>query len=110
MALIFWISSLSRAPLPEGLSDKTGHGLGYLGLAVVVLRALTGQSSARVGVKHACVALLIAVGYGVSDEFHQSFVPGRSSDVHDVVADAAGAATGLAVWWAWGIIRRRSDV
>jgi VanZ family protein len=37
---------------------------------------------------------LIATAYGAIDEFHQSFVPGRSSTVADGIADAAGAALG----------------
>ncbi|MDH3980911.1 MAG: VanZ family protein, partial [Gammaproteobacteria bacterium] len=32
--------------------------------------------------------------YGVLDEFHQSFVPGRNADVLDVLADASGALLG----------------
>ncbi len=40
-------------------------------------------------------ALVIAVIYGLSDEFHQSFVPGRNADLLDVITDAAGAAAGL---------------
>jgi VanZ family protein len=45
------------------------------------------------------LSLAIAVGtaYGASDEWHQSFVPNRSSDSGDLAADAVGAAAGAAV-------------
>jgi len=36
------------------------------------------------------LAFAIAFLYGVSDEIHQYFVPGRHPDVLDVVADASG--------------------
>jgi VanZ family protein len=40
-------------------------------------------------------SLLVAVAYAATDEFHQSFVPGRHARVTDVLIDAAGVATGL---------------
>ena len=48
----------------------------------------------------AAVAVGFAVLYGVSDEWHQSFVPGRSPDARDVLADAAGALVAVLVLWA----------
>ena len=42
------------------------------------------------------VAVLLALAYGISDEIHQSFTPGRSPDVMDVVADTIGAGVGVA--------------
>ena len=110
MAAIFWVSSLSKAPLPQGMSDKTGHSLAYFGLGVVVTRAIAGGLPSRVALRSALLALAIAVAYGASDEYHQSFVAGRSADVEDLYADAAGATTAVVACWAWGIISRRSDV
>ena len=45
MALIFLISAQPKAPLPSQLSDKQGHSIGYMGLAVTVARALAGGLS-----------------------------------------------------------------
>ena len=42
----------------------------------------------------AALAAALAAVYGVSDELHQSFVPGRTADGADVVADAVGAVLG----------------
>jgi VanZ family protein len=53
------------------------------------------------------IGLAIASAYGVTDEWHQSFVAGRSADVLDWYSDSIGAALGLGACWAWGIICAR---
>lgn len=52
-------------------------------------------------------ALLFAVCYGVTDEFHQMFVPGRSATLGDLALDTIGAALGLvgALIAAWAFRR-----
>ena len=109
MAMIYFVSSLPRAPLPPDVSDKTGHLTAYVLMGVLAFRAVAGGLPARVTWPLAIVALVIAVGHGALDEFHQSFVPGRQADIHDWYADSAGAGLGLMVCWAWGIIRVRAD-
>lgn len=104
MAAIFYVSSLPDVALPRGVSDLSGHSIAYLGFAIVVIRALAGGLPRRIGPRVAAMAMAIAVAYGVSDEFHQAFVPGRSAEVRDLVADAAGALIGTIGCWAWGII------
>lgn len=107
MAAIFYVSSLSQPPIPAN-TDKPLHWLAYGGLAVLVVRALAGGIPRRISAGVAGAAILITVGYGVTDEVHQLFVPGRSADVFDLVADAAGAVAGTAACWAWGIISSSS--
>ncbi len=103
MAAIFYISSVSDPPIPSG-TDKSLHGLTYLGLAIVVVRAVAGGLPGPIDVWAATIAILITVGYAVTDEVHQMFVPGRSAEMYDLVADAAGAAAGTVACWAWGIM------
>ena len=110
MAAIFIVSGQSDPAIPAGVSDKSLHALAYLGLAVLVIRAIVGRLRARVSVRAALAALAISIGYGITDELHQLYVPGRSADVFDLFADAIGAASGLIGCWAWGIISIRSDV
>ena len=107
MAVIFYVSSLHEAPLPQGISDKSAHWLGYTGFSVTIVRALAGGLGRRIAASTAMVAVLIAVAYGASDEFHQVFVPGRSAELADLGADALGAIVGAAGCWAWGIISIR---
>src|SRR5436190_5232358 len=61
-----------------------------------VVRAL--RAWQRVPVARLTAALAITAAYGVFDEWHQSFVPGRCASLIDVVLDVAGAAFG--VWLA----------
>ena len=110
MAFIFFVSAQAQPPLPPQISDKQGHSIGYMGLAITVARALAGGIARGASLPAAAGALAIASAYGASDEWHQSLVPGRSSDVHDWYADSVGALIGASACWAWGIIRVRTDV
>jgi VanZ family protein len=106
MAGIFVASSISQPPMPAGVSDVSLHAIAYFVLALLLIRALaegrwTGVTPARV-----ILAVIITVLYGLSDEWHQSFVPSRHADVRDVVADAIGACMAAVAVWAWSIIRR----
>ena len=70
-----------------------------------MLRATTRAEWAGVTLVAALAAALISGLYGVTDELHQGFVPGRATEALDMVADAVGASGAAGVIWAWGIIR-----
>ena len=98
MALIFAASSVPNlTELPGGISDHAGHFIGYALLAALVVFALASARWAGVTAGAAGLAVLISTVYGLTDEFHQRFVPGRSPAWDDIAADFAGAlAAGLA--------------
>lgn len=106
MALIFGLSSLSELPGPPGVDDKTEHFLAYAGLGLVAVRATAGGAVAAVSLRAAASAWALATAYGLTDEFHQRFVPGRTFDLLDWRADAVGAAAATLGAWASGIIAR----
>jgi VanZ family protein len=106
MAAIFYVSSLPDPPVPVN-SDKGLHWLAYLGLAVLVVRALVRGLPQRITMGVAAAAIAITVGYGATDEVHQLFVPGRTGDIYDLMADAAGAVVGTGACIAWGIVAHR---
>ena len=58
------------------------------------------------GWRGAAWALLAASAYGATDEFHQLFVPGRSCDVFDWLADTTGAALAVGLYQGVGFYRR----
>ena len=106
MALIFAISSLHKAPLPNGMSDHFGHSLGYCILAVLLFRGFAGGSYAGITWRSGALAVAFSVLYGMSDEFHQMFVPGRTAAWDDVAADFVGALIGAALVGILYIINR----
>lgn len=85
MGVIFYFSSQTgdQVGIPSPW-DKFVHA-GVYGLLGWLLARATGK---------AAWGWALAVLYGVSDEFHQHFVPGRQADVLDLLADAVGAFLG----------------
>ncbi len=109
LLVIFAGSSVSGPPqIPGGLSDKTAHFLEYAGLGFLLARAIAGRRWLAIPLRYVVVAAIVAAAYGVSDEVHQLFVPGREFDPHDMAADAFGASAAAGALWACGIIRRSS--
>jgi hypothetical protein len=58
----------------------------------------------------AWLAVLIVSAFGVTDEWHQSFVPGRSCDVFDWLADTLGAALAVTLYVKWTWYRRLLEI
>jgi VanZ family protein len=106
MAAIFFASSMPDPPVPPNASDISLHGVAYFGLTLLLIRALARGQWSGVTIPTLAAAWAIAVAYGVTDEWHQSFVPNRYSEFRDVGSDAIGALVATVVIGAWGIIRR----
>lgn len=107
-AAIFAASSVSHPPMPAAVSDHTLHGWAYAGLSALILRALAGGRRRGVTARRALLAAFMAAVYGLSDELHQMFVPGRLFDLHDVAADAIGAAAAAVTGYVVGRARWRA--
>lgn len=108
MGLLFYLSHQPSLHTPELFpnQDKLIHAVVYGALGVMLL----GTQPLRAGHytwQQIGASVLIASLYGASDELHQSFIPGRSPEVADWIADTLGAlAAVLAV--AWVLKNRRS--
>ena len=99
MGVIFWFSAQPKDALRFGQStlvSKLAHVIEYAIQAWLIQWARGGRNRQRVE----WLSWLIAVLYAATDEFHQSFTPGRTPSVTDVMIDSFGAAigVGLAVW------------
>lgn len=69
---------------------KSAHIFFYGMLAVLVYRALIGEGVSKS--RALFLSIIIAVGYGITDEFHQSFTAGREPRIRDVFFDGFGAS------------------
>lgn len=92
------------------LRDMLGHlgmywVLGSLGLAC------TGSWKAAASRHVGWGLLVMSLGsaYGLLDEYHQTFVPGRSASPLDVLVDAAGVAAGVSTLWGVARLRRGAE-
>jgi VanZ family protein len=75
---------------------KCGHFIEYFVLSLLILRGIrAGRHGTRLA--WAAVAILLVAGYAALDEFHQSFVPGRTAAISDVLLDTSGGITAQAV-------------
>ena len=102
MMLIFAASSVPQLPAAtDSIDDKLWHALVYGLLGALLLRALSGARLRQVSGRTAGLAVLLATLYGLTDEAHQYFVPGRSAEAADVFADLNGAAAACGLLWAW---------
>ncbi len=105
VAATIFLASNREATAPEFTRwiprfDKLVHFSVYGLLGTLTLRGL-GPRRWAPGLAIAAVSL-----FGASDEWHQSFVPGRSCEVADWVADTLGAALAVSLYARWGFYRR----
>ena len=100
MSLIFVLSSfpiqldLERVPF----RDKGVHFVEYGTLGALLAHALRATYPRAHSLWIWILATIATVLWGALDEIHQAFVPGRNSDVVDLMADAVGAVVGAAVY------------
>lgn len=130
MAAIFGFSSIPSEDMPSfGGFDfsikKFGHAMGYALLALAYQRGLRSSNPGHLSedgaddsstlktltslvVKHSTFfAWLMALLYSATDEFHQSFVPGRNPSIWDIMLfDNGGALLGL---WIRSLIGRKKN-
>lgn len=100
--LIFWNSSQSDITVPVALfphTDKLIHGGVYFILAWLIIRALLIYLPKKTFCTHAIITTVLGLVYGASDEWHQFFVPGRSCDILDWFADAAGILLAVFIFY-----------
>jgi VanZ family protein len=92
MAVLFWLSHQPGLDTPSLFpgQDKLFHAGAY-GLLGILLLGTMRPAFAGYSGNQIRISTIIASLYGISDEIHQSLVPGRSPEVMDWVADSSGA-------------------
>ena len=107
MGLIFFLSAQPKTDMPDwGTMDaflkKATHVAVYGLLYLLLFRAFRGEWPTRTaGGRGVYLPVFIAILYGASDEWHQTFVPGREGTLRDVLINAVG------VFLAHYAVRRR---
>lgn len=100
MATIWWLSDRETLPSPPGLTSEiwsyAGH-IGMFGLLALTVWWALGLNTRLFDRERRWYAIGIATAYGVLDEFHQSFVPGRDPSALDVLADFVGATLAVMI-------------
>ena len=98
MALIFVLSAIPSDDVDRGwlllVARKVAHFSEYALLTVLWWRALSTRMAESRAV---LLAVVIAVAYSITDEYHQTFVDGRVGAATDVLIDAAGAVSAAAL-------------
>jgi len=91
---IFYMShkpALTNFELPFAGADKLIHATMFGVLALIVSVGLRRSGNVLSFARQFYLPIAFAMLYGISDEIHQYFVPGRHFDPFDIVADTAGA-------------------
>ncbi len=79
-----------------GLTDKMNHFIAYFALAILVNLTLMYQRKSLLLFNKAVMAtIVICLLYGVIDELHQMYIPGRFAETMDWFADSLGAVSGV---------------
>jgi len=101
MGIIFFLSqqpgdSLDLPNIPD--LDKVLHALVYGVLAATTLFAILPEKRVSKPGRVSLAVILFCILYGISDELHQAFVPGRMPDFLDLVADTVGSVISVGGW------------
>ena len=108
--VIFLLSAQSKLPIPETVSfpglDKFLHACAFGSLAFTLSYWFSTDKWLGEPLKYCTIVCCIVACYGISDEIHQIFVPGRDASLYDWFADCTGAV--LAVCLRLKIVNIRS--
>ena len=110
MGLIFYLSSLTqpetpKVPLLGSWQSLVGHLVLY-GVFASLLEGSIWSWVSGVRLRWALAAAVISAAYGISDEYHQSFVAGRHATVEDVIVNTVGATAAATGLWLFATRRK----
>jgi hypothetical protein len=104
LGVIFVGSSIGSLPrvggkMTDGVAHRVAHVIEFAVLGALTLRAVS--RGKRITKRELIITLIVVALYGASDEFHQRFTPGRSSEGLSVLFDVAGGLIGAWIyrWW-----------
>jgi VanZ family protein len=102
--LLLWLFpriSEERLALMHFLIRKAAHFTEYAVLAFLAARAFSTSSKDQIGRRWFFISLALVIIYALTDEYHQSFVPARTSSIYDSLIDMSGGLTMLLLYMLW---------
>jgi len=101
MGVLFYLSNQPGTGLPalHPPMDKIIHFLAYAVLGGSFCLWVREPRWTNSPIKHIAIVFTACAVFGISDEFHQSFVPGRSVSIGDFIADLAGCLLAIMLYW-----------
>lgn len=98
---IWWESSRALSGIPGGafwgFLGNSFHFVMFGVLAILLAETLRGDGGLTQ--RRLLIVLVLVALYGVVDEVHQLYTPGRSCDAGDVCVDVLGGVGCIALWW-----------
>jgi len=102
-AILIFIVSSFEWPFTAGLEatglDKLAHFLEYAIFGFLMARAVRGSDEKLSRGLVVSIAFAIGALYGITDELHQSVIPGRCAAISDFFMDALGSLAGAAAFF-----------
>jgi len=102
MAALFKLSTLpGNDPLLNSIhfSDKIEHFIAYFVLGITFCIWIPSKKWFAKPVVYGIIVIVLCTLFGISDEFHQTFVPGRSGDLYDLAVDSAASVISVFVYF-----------
>ena len=97
-AMIFFLSSIPEENLPNVPIPHIGkivHFVEYSILGMLSFRAFRHSNPKTGRMKQIIIVVILIMLFAISDEWHQTFVPGRDGNVADVIFDTIYSGTGI---------------
>ena len=97
--ILFTATTLPGPQLPDiHIGDKIEHFSAFFILSIFLNLTLIFQRKSYLLFKFATlVTVIICLSYGAIDELHQMFIPGRTADIRDWLADSTGVILGVLI-------------
>jgi VanZ family protein len=101
---IFILSSIPKVPLPPQYyeipnPDKLAHTAIYFGFGILLCLSFGNASRADISDRAIPFTLVIGIVYGILDEVHQGFVPGRTASHIDIAFNTLGILLAVVAYW-----------
>ncbi len=105
---IFFVTDLVEYAYAH--KDKVAHMFMYFGLGICLHLTFRHSDKPLLRKGAAPLAFIVGILYGISDEIHQTFVPGRTGSIHDLIANGLGLILAQLIFLAlilWGLSKRK---